>query len=124
MGLGIGLAINNSRAVLQGLTREVGAFERTPKYSIESSSDTWRTKKYRVGANLGTVLEGILALWFVVAFALALQWGMWSSLPFLYLFLQGYCYMYGLSLFAGGWRLRNRSAPATAAPASLDSRSS
>ena len=103
MGLGIGLAINNSRAVLEGLSRHVGVFERTPKYSIENRSDNWRGKKYKVRTNLSTVLEGVLALWFVVAFTLAWQWGMWLSLPFLYLFLQGYCYMYTLSLFSGGF---------------------
>ncbi len=102
MGVGIGLAINNSRAVLQGLSKDVGVFERTPKYKIESRRDNWRSKKYRVRTNLGTTLEGALAAWFIVVFLLALQWGMWSSLPFLYLFLQGYCYMYFLSLLSGG----------------------
>ena len=122
MGPGIGLAINNSRAVLQAMTKEVGAFERTPKYRIESRNDQWRTKRYRVKANVGTLLEGVLTVWFIIAFLLAIQWGMWSSLPFLYLFLQGYCYMYGLSLVSGGFLGRHRSAarPATA-PISMDS---
>ena len=35
MGVGIGLAINNSRAVVSGLFRKGGVFERTPKYRIE-----------------------------------------------------------------------------------------
>ncbi len=103
MGLGIGMAINNSRAVLQGLSKKVGVFERTPKYSIESRRDNWRGKKYKVRTNLATAVEGVLAVWFVVAFALAWHWGMWLSLPFLYLFLQGYCYMYTLSLLSGGF---------------------
>jgi cellulose synthase/poly-beta-1,6-N-acetylglucosamine synthase-like glycosyltransferase len=103
MGLGIGLAINNSRAVLEGLTKKVGVFERTPKYNIENRRDKWRGKKYRVKTNLATAIEGTLAVWFVVTFTLAWQWGMWLSLPFLYLFLQGYCYMYALSLLSGGF---------------------
>lgn len=106
MGLGIGLAINNSRAVVQGLSKEVGIFERTPKYRIESRRDRWRTKKYRVGANLGTVIEGLLACWFVAAFVLAWRMGMWASLPFLYLFLQGYCYMYLLSFLSSDFAAR------------------
>jgi hypothetical protein len=98
MGVGIGLAVNNSRAVIEGFRDEVGVFERTPKYSIERDTDTWRSKKYRAGINLSLVIEGILAAWFLVAFVLAARLGMWMSLPFLYLFLQGYSYTFLLSV--------------------------
>ena len=97
MGLGIGLAVNNSRAVLEGFTKGVGVFERTPKYDIQSRADRWRSKKYRAGANASLILEGLLASWFAATFVLAWQLGMWMSLPFLYLFLQGYSYMVFLS---------------------------
>jgi cellulose synthase/poly-beta-1,6-N-acetylglucosamine synthase-like glycosyltransferase len=97
MGLGIGLAVNNSRAVLEGLQKDVGVFERTPKYRIENRRDRWRSKKYRVKANFSLLLEGLLASWFAAAFVLAWHMGMWLSLPFLYLFLQGYSYMFLLS---------------------------
>jgi len=115
MGLGIGLAINNSRAVLEGFSNKVGVFERTPKYSIEGRRDNWRGKKYKVRTNLATALEGIFAIWFVAAFTMAFQWGMWLSLPFLYLFLQGYCYMYFLSLLSGGFGDSSRAGKAIAA---------
>ena len=62
MGLGIGLAINNSRAVLQGLSKRVGVFERTPKYNIENNRDSWRGKRYKVRTNLATTIEGVLAV--------------------------------------------------------------
>jgi cellulose synthase/poly-beta-1,6-N-acetylglucosamine synthase-like glycosyltransferase len=98
MGLGIGLAINNSRAVLEGLVHMGGVFERTPKYSIEQSSDGWRGKRYRVPRDLSVAIEGILALCFVLCFALAWILNMWPSLFFLYLFLHGYTYMFLLSV--------------------------
>ena len=107
LGLGIGLAINNSRAVLQGFSREVGEFERTPKYQIENRRDRWQAKKYRVKANLSLFVEGLLALWFATAFVLAWKMGMWMSLPFLYLFLQGYSYMFLLSAFSGRRAVRS-----------------
>jgi cellulose synthase/poly-beta-1,6-N-acetylglucosamine synthase-like glycosyltransferase len=97
MGLGIGLAVNNSRAVLEGLRKDVGVFERTPKYNIESRKDGWQQKKYRAKGNLSLLLEGLLASYFAAVFVLAWQLGMWMSLPFLYLFLQGYSYMFLLS---------------------------
>ena len=107
LGLGIGLAINNSRAVLEGLSGDVGVFERTPKYRIEGTRDRWRDKRYRVRTNLSLLLEGVLAAWFCFSFVTAASLGMWASLPFLYLFLQGYLYMFLLSLHsatAGRWR--------------------
>jgi hypothetical protein len=107
MGLGIGLAVNNARAVLEGFRKDVGIFERTPKYKIEGRNDGWRTKRYRAGINVSLILEGLLAAWFTVTFIAAWRMGMWMSLPFLYLFLQGYSYMFLLSTSSlwGGKRL-------------------
>jgi len=97
MGLGIGLSVNNSRAVLSGLCRWGGVFERTPKYQIESAGDSWRQKKYRVSSNFSAQIERALAVYSAGCFVLAWQLEMWFSLPFLYLFLHGYIYMAFLS---------------------------
>jgi cellulose synthase/poly-beta-1,6-N-acetylglucosamine synthase-like glycosyltransferase len=99
MAIGIGLSINNSRAVLSGLFQRGGTFHRTPKYRIEERGQEWLSKRYRAGADLSCLIEGILALYFAVAFVYAFQRGMWMSLPFLYLFVQGYAYMFLLSIF-------------------------
>jgi len=40
----------------------------------------------------------VLAIYFAVCFMIAIQLRMWPSLPFLYLFLQGYTYMFLLSV--------------------------
>jgi cellulose synthase/poly-beta-1,6-N-acetylglucosamine synthase-like glycosyltransferase len=99
MAIGIGLSINNSRAVLSGLFQRGGTFHRTPKYRIEQRGQEWLSKRYRAGADLSFLLEGILALYFAAAFVYAFERGMWMSLPFLYLFVQGYAYMFLLSVF-------------------------
>ena len=52
MGLGVGLAINNAGAVIQGLFQNGGVFERTPKYRIESTDDAWKLKRYKVSLNI------------------------------------------------------------------------
>jgi len=98
MGLGIGLAVNNARAVLSGFRKEVGTFERTPKYSIEEASDGWRGKRYRVPSDPSFLIEGALAVFFIGCFVAAISLEMWPSLPFLYLFLTGYCYMFLLAM--------------------------
>jgi len=97
MGLGIGLSVNNARAVLSGLFRWGGIFERTPKYRIETAGDTWRSKHYRVAANFSAQIERALAVYSAGCFVLAWQLEMWFSLPFLYLFLHGFVYMAFLS---------------------------
>lgn len=98
MGLGIGLALSNGAAVLGGLARGGGIFERTPKYRIEDRSDAWRGKLYQPLRNRGWWLEGLFALYFLVCCGLAFESGMWMSLPFLWLFLQGFGYMFVLGL--------------------------
>jgi hypothetical protein len=97
MGLGIGLSVNNSRAVLSGLFQRGGVFERTPKYCIEAVGDRWQNKEYRVRTNLSVQIERGLAVYSAGCFILAWQLEMWHSLPFLYLFLHGYVFMALLS---------------------------
>ncbi len=110
MGLGMGLAVNNTRAVLAGLFRDGGTFERTPKYRIEGSRDGWKGKRYRVARNPWLLVEGAMAVWLLVACVLAVDLAMWYSLPFLYLFLQGYWYLFLISLPGIGDRPSRRNA--------------
>ena len=46
MSIGIGLCVNNTRAVLEALFGKQSEFARTPKYGIERDSDEWVGKKY------------------------------------------------------------------------------
>jgi cellulose synthase/poly-beta-1,6-N-acetylglucosamine synthase-like glycosyltransferase len=99
MAIGIGLSINNARAVVSGLLHRGGTFHRTPKYRIEQQGQDWLSKRYRSGSDPSCLIEGILALYFAVCCVYAFKHGMWMSLPFLYLFVQGYAYMFLLSVF-------------------------
>jgi hypothetical protein len=98
MGLGIGLSVVNSHAVLSGLVRRGGTFHRTPKYRIESSGQEWRGKRYRAGVSWSFVVEAVLAVYFAFCTTYAVLHGMWLSIPFLLLFVQGYGYMSLLSI--------------------------
>lgn len=101
MGLGIGLSLNNARAVISGLFRRGGVFHRTPKYRIEGRTESRRGKRYRVGRDATMVLETLFAVYLGTGSILAVQTGMWSSLPFLYLFFHGYAYMVVLNVLSG-----------------------
>jgi len=109
MGLGIGLAINNARAVASGFLHDGGEFHRTPKYRLEGRRGGWAAKAYRLSRDPSFYLEGLLALWFAASFGLAVELEMWLSMPFLYLFLHGYASMFLLGLRG------SRSAPRAAA---------
>jgi cellulose synthase/poly-beta-1,6-N-acetylglucosamine synthase-like glycosyltransferase len=98
MGLGMGLAVNNSRAVISGFFRDGGVFYRTPKYSIEGKGDEWSDKSYLLGQGLSFYVEGFLTLYFIGCFAAAIYWEMWLSMPFLYLFLHGYIHIFLLGI--------------------------
>lgn len=98
MSLGIGLSVNNSKAVLEALFGYQTEFKRTPKYCIEKNSDNWQHKKYRVSKSAVTVIELVFAVYFAFTIYYAIVNGFYFSVPFLMLFLFGFSYM-GLTSF-------------------------
>ena len=73
MSVGIGLCINNTRAVLEALFNKQSEFARTPKYRIEGDADEWVGKKYRQSVAVQPLIELALGLYFTatVFYALA-----------------------------------------------------
>jgi cellulose synthase/poly-beta-1,6-N-acetylglucosamine synthase-like glycosyltransferase len=97
MGVGIGLSVSNARAVVSGLLHRGGTFHRTPKYRIERAGQDWAARRYRAGPDPTRPVEAGLALYFLGCTVYALVAGLWMSIPFLWLFMQGYGYMAVLS---------------------------
>lgn len=113
MGLGIGLAFSNARAVLEALLGVKSEFVRTPKYRVEETSDaTWKRKKYKRKRGLLPLLELSFAVYFLLAITYSARLHMWGTIPFLLLFFFGFAYMGVMSLlqtasgkrFAALWR--------------------
>jgi hypothetical protein len=92
MSIGIGLSINNTRAVFEALFNKQSEFARTPKYRIEGASDEWVGKRYRQSVAVQPFIELALGLYFTwtVFYALANQ--IYATLPFLVLFQIGFLY--------------------------------
>ncbi len=104
MSIGIGLAVNNTRAVLEALLGHQSEFARTPKYGIERGKDDWAGKKYRQSTTIQPLIEVALGLYFTATVFYALANGIYGTLPFLVLFQAGFLYMGSVSLvqqFAG-----------------------
>ena len=105
MSVGIGLSLHNSAAVVTGLFRRGGVFARTPKIPAGARNPP---AQYRSNAVWSLWGEATLALYFWVCIAAAGWSGRWWSLPFLYLFAQGYSLMVlggALPRFGHGKRL-------------------
>ena len=91
MAVGIGLSINNARAVIEALAGRQSSFRRTPKYNL-SSGENIAGRRYRVAINRDTWIELGLAVWFAVSISATIAAGLWAAVPFLLLFEVGYAY--------------------------------
>jgi hypothetical protein len=127
MSLGIGLAVNNSRAVLEALFGEESPFERTPKYGVgqQRQAGEWVKKARSFGgkASLVSAVELAYGAYVTLCIVLCIRQGMILSfsLPFLVIFAVGYFYV-GIGTLYSRWaanRGKGASGPgAEAVPAS------
>ncbi|MEW6364551.1 MAG: cellulose synthase family protein [Acidobacteriota bacterium] len=98
MWVGVGLCINNSKAVVEALFNHQSPFRRTPKYGITTSFDQWKGKKYSGRQDVQPYVELLFGLYFTFAVFFALTTGLYPILPFLLLFQIGFLYTASLSL--------------------------
>ena len=102
LALGIGLSLNNARAVLEALINHKSDFTRTPKYGIERKSQKWRSCKYRPLKSAVPLVELGFAIYFTYFVVFAIVHGQFLSVPFLVMFQAGFLYVC-LSSFASRW---------------------
>jgi cellulose synthase/poly-beta-1,6-N-acetylglucosamine synthase-like glycosyltransferase len=93
LALGIGMSINNGKAVLEALFNQQSGFVRTPKYGIEDNGKS--AKKPRAGSSklVPLILECVFGLWFTLLSVIAAMHGAWITVPFLMLFTVGFWYV-------------------------------
>jgi cellulose synthase/poly-beta-1,6-N-acetylglucosamine synthase-like glycosyltransferase len=95
----MGFAVNNSKAVLEGLLRKKSEFVRTPKYSIKSRTDSWRDKSYAPPRLHWTVLlEMALAVYCLFGVASSIYFLEIAAVPFQLLFFLGFAFVSMMSL--------------------------
>lgn len=98
MALGIGISLNNTVAVVQGMCGPPGEFVRTPKHAVVHVGQRWNPAALGVRAGWLVIVETGCALYFTAAAVLAVVLGLWTFLPFVMLFQAGYSYTAALSL--------------------------
>ena len=102
IALGVGLSINNARAVLEAVFNHRSEFKRTPKYGIEKKSQNWRSCRYMPLRSLLPLIEMAFAIYFTYFIWFAWQHGQFFTLPFLIMFQGGFLYV-ALSSMAQWW---------------------
>jgi len=95
----MGLAVNNTRAVVEGLLRKKSEFVRTPKYSIRDKNDSWFNKKYvPVKISPTVIVELLLAVYCLFGVASSIYFLEIAAVPFQMLFFLGFAFVSIMSI--------------------------
>jgi cellulose synthase/poly-beta-1,6-N-acetylglucosamine synthase-like glycosyltransferase len=90
----MGLAVNNSRAVFEGLMNRKSEFIRTPKFKVVDEKDSWTGKKYlnsKIG--LSVIIESIMAVYCLIGIVSSIYFLELAVLPFQLLFFTGFSFV-------------------------------
>jgi len=93
LALGVGLSLNNARAVLEAVFNHKSDFTRTPKYGIERKSQPWRNCRYMPLKSVLPVAEMFFAVYFTYFVWYAIEHRQFLSVPFLLMFQFGFLYV-------------------------------
>jgi hypothetical protein len=102
LALGVGLSLNNARAVVEAMFNHQSDFKRTPKYGIERKAQPWRRCKYKPLRSLLPLAEMGFAIYFSYFIWFALEHRQFLSVPFLLMFQSGFLYV-SLCSLASWW---------------------
>lgn len=90
----MGFAVNNSRAVIEGLLNRKSEFVRTPKFKLESEKDSWMGKKYltrKIGFSV--IVEALLAVYCLIGVLSSIYFMELAAIPFQLLFFLGFAFV-------------------------------
>lgn len=90
----MGFAVNNSRAVFEGLMNRKSEFVRTPKFKVVNEKDSWIGKKYtsrKIGFSV--YVELIMAVYCLIGVASSIYFLEIAALPFQILFFLGFSFV-------------------------------
>jgi cellulose synthase/poly-beta-1,6-N-acetylglucosamine synthase-like glycosyltransferase len=93
LALGIGMSINNAKAVIEAIFNHQSAFVRTPKYGIgQQPRADWKKSSYKAIKTITPVVEFLFGLFFLFVVLEAAVDNKWSSAILLLPFPVGFFY--------------------------------
>ncbi len=116
IAMGMGIALNNVRAIIEALAGIRSDFNRTPKYDLKTRADGWKGKKYRVPSTWISALEILLGLYTGAATVYSVLSAQYLVTPFLFLYSSGFLYVGVTSLRHARLRNFTKAVPHPAAP--------
>ena len=105
--LGSGIALSNTRAVLEGIFGRLGGeFRRTPKFRLEGQQGTWHKRDYQLGIDWTALGELALSTYALICCLVAISQQQWFALPFLLLYVFAFGWVGTLTLWQAltAWR--------------------
>ncbi len=119
LALGVGMAINNARAVLEAMFNHQSGFVRTPKYGIDGQekkkTSTWTGSRYKALKNINPIIELAFAIFFMNMLVDRISQEKWIAALLLLPFPVGFFYTSVSSLvrLLPNFTLRNNREPET-----------
>jgi hypothetical protein len=101
MCLGTGIAVNNTKAILEALFDIKSGFIRTPKYGIQNKGENWKSKRYAIPLTSISILEFFLGLYSLSGLLMFLIFSKYLVSPFLLIYTSGFFYVFFLSVKHG-----------------------
>ncbi|CAN5407099.1 glycosyltransferase [soil metagenome] len=95
----MGLSVNNTKAVFEGLFNKKSEFVRTPKYKIVSKGDKWEDKSYvQKKIPFTTYIETFMAIYCFCGVVTAFVTAQIAAIPFQLMFFSGFAMMSVLTI--------------------------
>jgi hypothetical protein len=111
MAVGVGLCINNARAVLEAMFNHHSEFIRTPKYGVTRRREFLARNKYRALRGLIPYIELSFGVYFSYVLVGAIDHKQWTLVPFVLIFQGGFLYVGLMSLLQSSWRAIRHPVP-------------
>jgi cellulose synthase/poly-beta-1,6-N-acetylglucosamine synthase-like glycosyltransferase len=91
----MGFAVNNSRAVFEGLMNRKSEFVRTPKFKVGNNKDTLKGNKYlaKKKIDMMAMVELIMAIYCLIGIVSSIYFLEIAALPFQILFFTGFAFV-------------------------------
>ena len=91
--IGSGIALSNTKAVVEALLGIGNIFRRTPKFNVNSTADRWQSSIYRLPLDGLVVGELALGLYSLIGAWLAYRNGHGFAVPFILMYAFGFGYV-------------------------------
>ncbi len=91
--LGSGVALSNTKAVVEALLGVGNIFRRTPKFNVNAQTDRWQNSLYRLPLDSLVIGELVLGLYSLLGAFIAATTGHQFAVPFILLYAFGFGYV-------------------------------